>query len=410
MPLAVDGILYDTLSADPGSPAEGQAWYNTTEKLFKVYRNGSITSFTDASTFAAHTGNTSNPHSTTLEQARTAGSTLAGAINMGGNAITNIGAGSVGTDAAQRQWVTDQVNQRIAGLDWQESVLNRLATPPGSPVSGDRYLVIATASGAWAGQENKITQWNGSTWDFYAPNEGWVTRVEAENLLYTYDGSAWGNLGGAVSHSVLTNLTADDHAQYLPRSGVRAMTGSLDMGAQSITNVNLVDGVDVSAHAARHLPGGSDALTTAAPAQGIGGGNSSGSAASFARSDHDHTIRETGGPTNLTVGAVADGQFLKRVGTAIVGAAASGGLTTKAGKVLAASFAGNPKKATVTFSAPFADTNYAVTLTPIINASGSRYAPAVESQLAGSFVINMGANSIADLISCSWIAVASGES
>ena len=119
MPLAVDGILYDTLSADPGSPAEGQSWYNTTEKLFKVYRNGSVTSFTDASTFAAHTGNTSNPHSTTLEQARTAGATLAGAINMGGFAITNIAAGSAGTDAAQRQWVTDQVNQKVAGLDWQ---------------------------------------------------------------------------------------------------------------------------------------------------------------------------------------------------------------------------------------------------------------------------------------------------
>jgi hypothetical protein len=87
----------------------------------------------------------------------------------------------------------------------------------------------------------------------------------------------------------------------------------------------------------------------------------------------------------------------------------AGTLRTKAGKVLAASFAGNPKKATVTFTTPFADNNYSVTLTPIISAE-ALYAPNVESQLAGSFVINMGANNIGGLVSCSWTAVYSGES
>lgn len=36
-------------------------------------------------------------------------------------------------------------------------------------------------------------------------------------------------------------------------------------------------------------------------------------------------IRETGGPTVLLVGAIPDGQFLKRSGTAIIGAAVGGG-------------------------------------------------------------------------------------
>jgi hypothetical protein len=38
-----------------------------------------------------------------------------------------------------------------------------------------------------------------------------------------------------------------------------------------------------------------------------------------------NAILETGGPTTLTVGAVADGQFLKRSGSTVIGAAASGG-------------------------------------------------------------------------------------
>lgn len=36
-------------------------------------------------------------------------------------------------------------------------------------------------------------------------------------------------------------------------------------------------------------------------------------------------IQESGGPTTLTVGAVADGEFLKRVGSTVVGAAGGGG-------------------------------------------------------------------------------------
>ena len=56
-----------------------------------------------------------------------------------------------------------------------------------------------------------------------------------------------------------------------------------------------------------------------AAAQGIGGGNSEGVASSFARSDHDHTIRETGDPQDLTVGAIPDNFALIRSGTAIVG-------------------------------------------------------------------------------------------
>lgn len=409
MPISADGFLFDQLTSDPGSPGEGQAWFNSTVFQFKVFRNGAVTNLVDDVAFTSHTGNSSNPHTTTLEQARSAGATLSGAINMGGFAITNVSAGSSPTDVAQRQWVIDQVNQKVAGLDWQESVLSRSATPPGSPVSGDRYLIIATATGAWVGQENKITQYNGTSWDFYTPNEGWVTRVEAENVLYTFDGTSWGNLGGAVSHTALLNLSADDHLQYLPRSGARAMIGALDMGGQSVTNVNLVDGVDVSAHASRHNPGGADALATAAPPQGIGAGNSVGTAASFARSDHGHTIRESGG-TDLTMGAVADGQFLRRSGTTIVGASTLGYLAHKSGRVLAASFSGFPKKATVAFVTPFSSANYSVVVTSVVTPSGTVYSPAVESQLAGSFVINMGAFGIGSLVAVNWIAIFNGES
>lgn len=69
-------------------------------------------------------------------------------------------------------------------------------------------------------------------------------------------------------------------------------------------------------------------ITTAAPGQGIGSANSEGTSTALSRADHNHALRTTTGPTDLAIGAVADGEFLKRVGTAIVSAAISGGTQT----------------------------------------------------------------------------------
>lgn len=104
-----------------------------------------------------------------------------------------------------------------------------------------------------------------------------------------------------ASHGSLLGLLADDHPQYLLVSGTRAMTGNLDMGGQNITNVNLVDGVDVPDHSDRHLPNGADPLTTAAPGANLSAttSNAEGIANSMSRSDHGHAI-STGTPSAQT--------------------------------------------------------------------------------------------------------------
>lgn len=99
-------------------------------------------------------------------------------------------------------------------------------------------------------------------------------------------------VSASATHANLLGLLEDDHPQYLLISGSRAMTGPLDMGTQNITNVGTVDGVDVSAHASRHLPTGADALTTAAPTTSLSSTttNAVGIQNSLARSDHSHAI------------------------------------------------------------------------------------------------------------------------
>jgi hypothetical protein len=85
------------------------------------------------------------------------------------------------------------------------------------------------------------------------------------------------------------------------------------------------------------------------------------------------------------------------------------GLAHKSGRELAVGFAGNPKKATVTFSAAFPSANYAAVVTAV-TIGNKQFAMSVESQVAGSFVINMGTNNIADLVQVNWIAMVDGES
>ena len=53
---------------------------------------------------------------------------------------------------------------------WFRPAADFLTTPPGTPATGDRYIVEAPATGAWTGHEAEIAEWNGTSWDFTVPS------------------------------------------------------------------------------------------------------------------------------------------------------------------------------------------------------------------------------------------------
>lgn len=79
-----------------------------------------------------------------------------------------------------------------------------LATPPGSPADGDRYIVAASPTGVWAGHAGDIAVFQDGAWDFHDPNEGWPCWVEDENVFLIFNGSAWVDWGTVLS--ALQNL------------------------------------------------------------------------------------------------------------------------------------------------------------------------------------------------------------
>lgn len=91
-----------------------------------------------------------------------------------------------------------------------------LAVPPVSPSEGERYIVAAGASGAWAGKENQIAIWQDGVWAFHAPQEGWLCWLSDEDGLVVWSGSAWtqavsGGGGASLNPAALVgvNATAD---------------------------------------------------------------------------------------------------------------------------------------------------------------------------------------------------------
>jgi hypothetical protein len=75
---------------------------------------------------------------------------------------------------------------------WANAVLDYQSAPPGSPTSGDRYLVMPTGTGAFASHDNEIAVYNGATWDFYPQTNGTFVDVIAYTAgVYFFNGSTW---------------------------------------------------------------------------------------------------------------------------------------------------------------------------------------------------------------------------
>ncbi len=103
----------------------------------------------------------------------------------------NLGVTYLEAAQAQKHVTVNAALSRLDGLI-QLAVLSRvLATPPVSPVDGDRYLVPVAATGAWAGQTGKIALRLEGAWVFASPREGWSMWVANEDVLLSFDGATW---------------------------------------------------------------------------------------------------------------------------------------------------------------------------------------------------------------------------
>lgn len=101
-------------------------------------------------------------------------------------------------------YVPEDTQDPAAGLNLALNVIDALlqtavismalTAPPGSPADGDLYIVGASATGDWAGQDNSLARWveDGEFWQFYAAgSRAKLVLNLADGGLYAWNGSAW---------------------------------------------------------------------------------------------------------------------------------------------------------------------------------------------------------------------------
>lgn len=71
-----------------------------------------------------------------------------------------------------------------------EPVISQLNTPP-AHVSGERYLVGAAPTGAWAANANNIAESNGVSWTFTAPITNNTVFLTSTSQTFKYNGTSW---------------------------------------------------------------------------------------------------------------------------------------------------------------------------------------------------------------------------
>ena len=88
-------------------------------------------------------------------------------------------------------WVEFSGSGGGSGNEWVDSVISIQNSPPGSPTSGDRYIVGSSPAGAWSAlNSGLIVQWNSvlTQWDSTTPTDGMSLVVDNEDgAIYRYE-------------------------------------------------------------------------------------------------------------------------------------------------------------------------------------------------------------------------------
>lgn len=97
----------------------------------------------------------------------------------------------IDANQSQKHVTHNSALQMLDALVALSVVSDSLTAPPASPADGDRHIVAAGATGAWAGQDSKIAAYLAGAWAFLTPKTGWRAWVASRSAALVYSSSAW---------------------------------------------------------------------------------------------------------------------------------------------------------------------------------------------------------------------------
>ena len=109
----------------------------------------------------------------------------------------------ISPDQGQKHVTHNEALNRLDTLT-QLAVVDRTRTaPPESATEGQRFIVAASATGSWNGQDKNIAAFQDGVWQYYQPRSGWRALVIAEQRVVYFSGTEWVNIAGGGSGSDL---------------------------------------------------------------------------------------------------------------------------------------------------------------------------------------------------------------
>jgi len=106
---------------------------------------------------------------------------------------------------AQKHVTVNEALDHLDGLVQLSVTSSTLTAPPAAPVEGERYIVAASATGAWAGWDGSVGHYSGGAWLRLIPQAGWIAWDQAAGAMLVWTtGSAWTGLDVAMGLLVRT--------------------------------------------------------------------------------------------------------------------------------------------------------------------------------------------------------------
>ena len=140
---------------------------------------------------------------------------------------------------AQKHVTFNLALNRLDALMFLSVIDRNLATPPGSPAEGDRYIVASGGTGDWLAADDNIAIYQSGAWVLMPPQEGWVAYVDDENASIRWDGAAW--VADGSTGIILSNQTVLSESANTAQTGINTIEELLSglTGATAVSTIAL---------------------------------------------------------------------------------------------------------------------------------------------------------------------------
>jgi len=123
---------------------------------------------------------------------------MAAGLDLGQHKVVNMADPSDMGDAVNLHALTEavvglqaEIDRLVTGLSHAAAVQGIADAPPTAPAADEFWIVGASPTGAWAGHAHQVAWWDGSSWDFSAPDQGEARLVEDQAGIFSWTGTGW---------------------------------------------------------------------------------------------------------------------------------------------------------------------------------------------------------------------------